>query len=511
MKTLLKYKKEILLALILALTYFVLRLIYLDRLPIFTDEAIYVRWSQIALNDSSWRFISLTDGKQPLFTWVVMVFLKFIKDPLIAGRLVSVASGFFTMVGLFFLSYELFKNRAVAFLSSILYIFYPFAQVYDRMALYDSMVAAFSVWALYFSVLLVRKLRTDIAYTLGIVIGGGILTKSNAFFSIYLLPFTLLLFDFRKNLLFKRLFRWVMLAAFASAISYVMYNVLRLSPLFQMIATKNAEFVYPLSQWIHHPFTYFASNSSGFISWLSQYLGISYMVLILISLILIKKFFKEKLLLTLYFLLPFIAICLFGNVIYPRFIYFMSLFLIPLAAWGLNYIIDEAIRYSSSKNKHMVAKISIPVIVLVFIWYPGFVSFQFAHDPIHAQIANADSAQYVNSWAAGWGVKESVAYFTKQAQNQKIFIATEGTFGLMPESMEMYLIKNKNITIKGYWPFNTFPKEPLSYAERMPSYFIFYQQEHTSSIVSYPLKLIFEVRQGNSDTYYRVYQIIPQK
>src|ERR1035437_7859720 len=154
-----KYRLEILASLLITLLYFSLRLIYLTRLPIFTDEAIYLRWAQIALQDSSWRFISLTDGKQPMFVWVALIFIKFIHDPLIAGRLVSVFSGFFTMIGLFFLTYELFKNKTTAFLVAILYVFYPFAQVYDRMALYDSMVASFSVWALYFSILLVRKIR----------------------------------------------------------------------------------------------------------------------------------------------------------------------------------------------------------------------------------------------------------------------------------------------------------------------------------------------------------------
>src|SRR5476651_1299417 len=111
-----KYRLEILASIVIALLYFFLRLIFLTRLPIFTDEAIYIRWAQIALQDSSWRFISLTDGKQPLFVWAAMIILKFIHDPLLAGRLVSVFSGFFTMIGLFFLTYELFKNKTTAYL-----------------------------------------------------------------------------------------------------------------------------------------------------------------------------------------------------------------------------------------------------------------------------------------------------------------------------------------------------------------------------------------------------------
>src|SRR3990170_2921249 len=128
-----------------------------------------------------------------------MVFMKVINDPLVAARLVSVISGLFTMFGLWFLAYELFKDKRIASLTSIIYIFFPFAQVYDRMALMDSMVATFSVWALYFSILLVRRTNLSIAYTLGFTLGAGALTKSSNFFSMYCLPFTLILFNFSKN------------------------------------------------------------------------------------------------------------------------------------------------------------------------------------------------------------------------------------------------------------------------------------------------------------------------
>ncbi len=509
MKTLFKYKNEIILGIVILLFYLFLRLIYLDRLPIFTDEAIYVRWAQIALNDSFWRFISLTDGKQPMFIWAAVVFMKFIEDPLMAGRLVSVMSGFFTIVGLILLTYELFKNKTIAFLSAILYVFYPFAQVYDRMALYDSMVGAFSVWGLYFSVLLVRKLRLDIAYSLAFIIGGGILTKTSNFFSIYLLPFTLVLFDFKKNYLFKRLLRWAVLASFASLIAYGIYNVLRLSPLFEMIRAKNAIFVYPFSDWLLHPFAFFRGNLNGLFSWLTEYLTLPFIILIIISLILIKQHFKEKLLLCLYFLLPFLALALFGRVIFPRFIYFMSLYLLPLAAWGLNHVINQSLRYSEKKNKFKDIKLIIPIVVLVFIWYPGLVSLQFAINPVTAKIAKADNNQYINSWAAGWGVKESTEFFKEKAKNQKIFIATEGTFGLLPAALEMYLVDDKNITIKGYWPVNDVSKEILDYAKRMPAYFVFYQKEHIEIPSTFPLKLLFQVRQGNTEYYYRVFQVIP--
>jgi len=502
-----KYKREILLGIFLTLVYFFLRLIFLNRLPIFTDEAIYVRWAQIALQDASWRFISLTDGKQPMFVWVTMIFMKFIKDPLVAGRLVSVLAGLFTMVALFFLALELFKNKTIAFLTSILYIFFPFAQVLDRMALYDSMVAAFYVWALYFSILLVRKIRLDIAFILGFVIGGGVLTKSSNFFSIYLLPFLLILFNFKEKHFAGRFIKFILFAILSAGIGYGFYLILRLSPLFEMISAKNATFVYPISEWLHHPFTFFIGNLRGLTSWLLQYLTPAYIILILISIFFIKKFFKEKMLLLLYFILPFIALALFGVKIYPRFIFLMSLMFLPLAAWSLDYVISFAYRKTYLNIPKAVFTI---IITAIFILYPGFVSFQFASNPVNAPIADADRSQYLNSWASGWGVKESVAFFEQQAKTQKIFIATEGTFGLMPESMEIYLIKNNNIKIKGYWPVNVFPKEVLAYAKKMPTYFVFYQPQHQVFPVDFPLKLIFAVEQGNANSYYRVYQVIPR-
>lgn len=507
-----KYRLEILASIVITLLYFSFRLIYLTRLPIFTDEAIYLRWAQIALHDSAWRFISLTDGKQPLFVWAAMVFMKFIKDPLLAGRLVSVLSGFFTMAGIWFLTFELFKNRKTAFLTTALYVFYVFAQVYDRMALMDSMVGTFAVWALYFSVLLVRKIRLDVAYSLGFIIGAGVLTKTSDFFSIYLLPFTILLFDYKSKLLKQRFIRWILLLIFAALVSQLFYSVLRLSPLFQMIQTKNAIFVYPFSEWLNHPFTFFIGNIHGLFSWLFSYLTLPYILLVVFSFVFINKFTKEKLLLFLYFFLPFVALALFGRIIFPRFIYFMSLFLLPLAGWSLNFIInflEDKLKLNKSLYLKYLANV---LIIAAFVSYPAFVSFQFAANPITAAIADSDSNQYVNNWSAGWGVKESVAFFNEKAKNGKIFIATEGTFGLMPETMEMYLIQNPNVKIKGYWPIeNMLPKEALDYAKKMPSYFIFYQPQHIVIPSDFPLKLLFRVKEGNSDYLYRVYQILPQK
>src|SRR3990167_7544264 len=98
-----KHKLLIIGTVLMAVFYWVMRLTNLTALPIFTDEAIYIRWAQIGGRDASWRFISLTDGKQPLFTWAMMVSLRLFQDPLFAGRLVSVISGLLSLIGMYVL------------------------------------------------------------------------------------------------------------------------------------------------------------------------------------------------------------------------------------------------------------------------------------------------------------------------------------------------------------------------------------------------------------------------
>jgi 4-amino-4-deoxy-L-arabinose transferase-like glycosyltransferase len=507
-----KYWKDILIGLGLILGYFLLRLLALKSLPIFTDEAIYIRWAQIALQDANWRFISLTDGKQPMYIWIALLFVKLIHDPLLAGRLVSVFCGFFTLIGMWVLSYELFRNKRMAFLTALLYIAFPFAQVLDRMALYDSMVGTFAVWGLYLSIRMVRQRTVTNAYTLGVVWGGGVLTKTSALFSIAASPFTLLLGNFDRKTWRKELLRWMVLAGFAAIISQVMYTILRLSPLYGMINTKNATFVYPLKEWIHHPFTYFFGNFHGLTSWLLQYLGISYTLLLIVGLGVFMKEWREKLVLFIYFLAPFMYLALFGKVIFPRFIFFMSLMLLPIIGWGLNFILNGVAYFLKAKDTQFVS-ITKVLVVILFMLYPLYTSLTFALDPVRAPVADADTVQYVSGWNAGWGVDQSIEFFKKESVTKKIFIGTEGTFGMMPFALEMQLVNNPNIVLKGYWGFDkTLPDEALRYAKQMPAYFVFYQPNHRPQLDEnlYPIKLVSKVQQGNTPYYYSVYQIIPR-
>lgn len=466
------------------LAYFFTRLTNLTILPIFTDEAIYIRWSQIGSLDANWRFISLVDGKQPMFTWIMMVLLRFIRDPLVAGRLVSVMAGFFTMTGLWFVSFELFRSKKVSFIVSVLYVLSPFALVYDRVALYDSLVAAFYVWNFYLAILLVRHVRLDIALILGLVLGAGMLNKSSGFLSLYLLPSTLILFDFTKKNWKRRLAAWFGLALIAALLSQMLYAVLRLSPLFHMVGQKDAVFIYPFREWIKHPFNFVIGNLRGEFDWLFRYMTIPIAIASFVPIVVFWKNLRTKLLLFVWWIAPFVALALFARVLYPRFILFMVMPLYILASLSISWITE---RFKGT---------TWGVILLVIALMPSlYADYYIITNPRYAPLPYSDKTQLVDSWPSGWGVKEVNTYLAAQAEKGKIAVYTDGTFGLLPYAVEIYLVQNPNVKIKGIWPL---PKEPpqevLKDAAIMPTYVIFNLEQTT---LSWPMRLIAEYPKGN--------------
>lgn len=499
-----KYRPIILSLLLLAL-YLATRFYNILSLPIFTDEAIYIRWSQIALNDASWRFISLTDGKQPMYVWAAMLFLKFIKDPLLAGRLVSVFSGIITTIGLFFLTREIFKNNKIAYLASFLYIIFPFALVYDRIALYDSLVAAFIIWSLFFEILLVRHIRLDLALILGMIVGAGMLTKTNADFALILLPFSLLLFNFKTKNNKQNFFRWIIYAVISAGLANIIYSVLRLSPFFYIIKQKNYLFIYSPEEWLKHPFAYFLNNLSTFLNWLTDYATIPFLILVAASFFITFKHTREKILIFLWFLIPLIATSLFGKLLYPRFLLFMTIPLITIASYAFFELVIKV------KKIH-------PKIALIFCFTILFFvkDYYIINDFGHAPIPQADKGQFITGWPSGVGVKEAVNFLQEQSRTQKIFVGTQGTFGLMPYSLEIFLGKNPNIKIVGYWPTGTTPpKEAIAASRQMPAYFVFYQACADCRSIglapdSWPLKKVFQIEKQEKGQFFTLYQINPK-
>ena len=89
------------------------------------DEAEYLFWAKTIIADPSKLFIPLSMGVKPFYTWLQIPFLLIGNITEIhEARMVSLVAGIFTMIALYLLSNELFKNKKVSILAVIIFIFF---------------------------------------------------------------------------------------------------------------------------------------------------------------------------------------------------------------------------------------------------------------------------------------------------------------------------------------------------------------------------------------------------
>lgn len=475
------------------------RLVNLRAIPIFTDEAIYSYWAQVALHDPENRYISLEDGKQPLFIWIGAAIQKIITDPLIAIRLTSVFSGALAVFAIYLLAKELFGKK-VARLSALLYVILPFTLLYDRMGLYDSLLTMLGIFSAYFALRMAKTPRLDLALLNGMTIGLGLLTKSSAFIYFLFIPICLLAFDF-KNSFKPKLAKWGLFSLITFVIAQVMYNSLRLSPLFYRVAEKNREFIRPLNQVIKSPFEHFYSNVSTIISWLGSYL--TWPVLLLFAVATIYFLFKKNLkvaVLSIFIIIPILAEGLFNKVLYPRFVLFYFPYIIILLSLA-------AVSLSEFKSKYSkYIKIALP---LIFI-YPALNSVLLTTMPVSASIAQSDSNQYLNDWPAGFGVKEAIQIIKSQEGSGPVYVATEGTFGLLPYALQVYFYADHRVQIQGFYPLDP-QKLPQQIDNALLGNEVFLiLNENQKEVINPQLKLVGSYQKGNGKSFLRIFEVSPQ-
>jgi len=428
--------------------YFLLRIPNLNIIPVFVDEAIYVRWSQVMRSESSLRFLPMSDGKQPLFMWATIPFFKFIDDPLLAARTLSVFTGLGSLVGSAFLAFLLFGNPVIAALTAMIYSLLPFTVFFDRMALADSMLAMFGVWTLGLSVLFVKTLRLDHAMFLGFVLGGGLLTKSPAIIFYSWLLVAVVVFFRAKDGLWKSLGSLLIGLFFAVIISQAIYSVLRLGPNFQMLGARNQDYLYTWKEVLGHPLSPFVGNIKSTINWLWLLLTPSSFVLFFLGWI-NKKDRRQFIFLSIAALLPLVSQATIAKVYTSRYILFATYPIIPILALGLFWLI---------RRKGVLLKISSVVLLLV----PFVISILYVTKPENAPLSHDMRNGYLEEWTAGTGQKEVSDYLVDLAKKgQKVVVFTEGFFGTLPDGIQIYTQTYPNITVVGSTYFVTTIPEGL--------------------------------------------------
>lgn len=435
------WKKTFLMGLLILTGALFLRTYNLTHLPIFADEAIYLRWAQVMRAEPTLRFLPLSDGKQPLFMWSVIPFLKLFSDPLVASRMSSVVTGLITLLGVFTLSYLLFKSKVVSLVSLFIYSLSPYAVFFDRIGLVDSMLTAFGVWTMIFLILTAKTLRLDVAMFAGFTLGAALLTKSPALFFIILLPTTALFVNWPKDkkkrplYLIKLAFLW----AVALIIAYLLYNILRLGPNFHLISQRNQDYVLPINHlWTNpkDPFIFHIERAYQWFRILAPWTVLLLAVLTLFSNR--RESRRELLVLFLWFLFPMLVQSMYAKAFTTRYVLFTLPYLVVASS------------ASFATKTGLVKRVAV-VTLLVFIVQSLALGRLLLTDIESAPLPRVMRSGYLEEWTSGTGIKEVADIIKSQAKDPtgQVVVGTEGYFGTLPDGLQAYLNNYPDIIVIG--------------------------------------------------------------
>lgn len=385
------------------------------------------------------RFLPLTDGKTPLFMWVMMPTFKLIADPLLAGRTLAVFSGFTTLIGAFLFGL-LFFNRRVALIAAFLMAITPYIVFFDRMALVDSMLASFTIWSILLTFLVVRYRRIDLAMVLGYLLGGGLLTKTPSMLNVLTMPISALTLNFSAKGRTGRVLKVFGLFILAIGIGLGIYNLLRLGPGFTSLSSRNEDYVRNPLDLLKNPLDPFIPHLRDIVEWWPLLLGYPAILAIAAGIIFgISKKNKYLITLLLIALCPLIIQMALLRTFTARYLLFSMPPLLIIAAVGLDNVVSYFKKYRG---------LILALMVIVLSIWPTYFINKLLTDIENTPLPLNERRGYLEDWTAGYGLREIAAFLDNESKKGLIIVGTEGSFGTLPDGLQIYFDKNRQVVFK---------------------------------------------------------------
>lgn len=444
--------------------YVITHLWQLSYFPVFADEAIYIRWAQLILDDwKQYLFFALNDGKTPLFIWMLSVAQSWSTDQLLAGRLVSVLGGSVQLLATWLILRQLKLKRLTQLLGVLLVVVLPFWFTYHRLAVMDGWLTAWlslSFWSALKIADSSPKDRVRWILFSGVTYGLALWTKLPALF---FGPVFLVVPFFRKeqDLQLHRLIRLWWPYLMSAGVGLVVFASLRLVPGFGQLFSRGQDFSYTFSEVLAGRWTESLANIVRFVGYFGSYLTWPILVLTFAGLFSARERKRVGLLIlsALLFLAPFIVL---GKVVHPRYLLPAALFLTLAAVVSLESLVDRC--RTAIQHGHM-AWVGIAILIAlltgqVFTYAVLFMS-TFIFTPDNTPFVAADRQQYLEEWSSGHGIIQTVALIDQLTADHSVAVATEGRFGTLPDGLLLYFhgqdVSNLYIEGIGQYPVKSLP------------------------------------------------------
>jgi len=91
-------------------------------------------------------------------------------------------------------------------------------------------------------------------------------------------------------------------------------------------------------------------------------------------------------------------------------------------------------------------------------------------DPLGAPLPREERHGYFEDWTAGYGLKEIAGILKSQAGNQRILVVTEGSFGTLPDGLDIYTKDDPNIEV--WYSTSVLTSDVYVMSNLEPTYFV---------------------------------------
>ncbi len=493
-----KVFKENQIELLISGLFLAIHLMKLTNLPVFADEAIYIRWAQLIIDDwQRYLFFPLNDGKTPIFIWLLAPLQLIFTDQLFAGRLLAVLIGLIQIWVIKYLIKTYQGSKKVQLIGMGLASILPFWYFHHRMALMDGLLTLLLSLALLYMTRSIQKSNKIISKNTilaGFFLGLAFLSKIPALLFIPSLFTPLFLLHTKKNIAQK-----VAATALSILTGSLIFFSLKFHPAFGQLFSRGSDFLFSLEElMVEHKWQDAIKQIPNYFHYFLQYF--TWPVLLTSLFGLATKKSKQIFSLHLNWIFFSLPIALMGKVVYPRYFLPAAISLTIAAAHSLGTLL---------KTKKAFGKIIMIGLMGLTLFKSGqFIYFQLT-DVNKTPFVDTDKHQYLYSWSAGFGVKESTQLINKLAKDQTVLILTEGYFGTLPDGLLMYYHQENvdNIFITGIGqPIREIPKEARIKSEDYDLTLLL-ANSHRLKINLERDKLLFESCRPNNAPCFQVWDI----
>lgn len=389
--------EQLLVVLIIALS--LVKLVNIELVPIFLDEAYYLSEAGKITQDIHNLFITIPDAVQlPVMIWIlalVNITTHSFASLLISGRTISVLSDIGSAILIFFIGRE-FWDRRYGLLGALIYLSLPLTFLHSRFVLLESMTNLFSLIAIYFIIKNVKEAKKVNSLSKNLQLAAFMIlaffTKPLAaisFVAVSLWPIFFTLKEGSVKFKVKDFFN-----SYKKILPGFLLAVLIILVLFLPI--ENAFSVNYLSFTSHvssGPLLGFKTNLHKTWLWTESYITLP--VLLPVCVTVLYSIFKKRwrfIWISMWLMIVAVLDSLLDKNLYPRHLYPMAAPVSLLAA----YSIYQAARF----NKYL------PFLLILFVLLlPWKKNFQLLSNPA-LTMAREDRTQFYEERSSGVGIRE---------------------------------------------------------------------------------------------------------